>query len=242
MRNAALTNIAPTGTISMMFDISGGVEPYFALAYHYKNVLGGDVQLTYVNKHLKSALEEAGIYSEQLMDRIIKEGTLQNIPEIPADIKRIYVTSMDISAQDHIRMQAAFQRHCDNAISKTVNFAYSATKDDVMQGYIMAWQMGCKGCTVYRDGSRTEQVLNLNSTPKDQEIPKDPNAGHSAEESNVGGVQVPTLGLANAPVAHKALGKKEVIASGKCPDCGENIHISEGCYTCVACGSSACSI
>ncbi len=238
-RNAALTNIAPTGTISMMYDVSGGVEPYFALAYHYKNVLGGDVQLTYVNKHLKKALEDAGVYSETLMDRVIKEGTLQNIPEIPEHIKRIYVTSMDISAEAHTRMQAAFQKHCDNAISKTINFSYSATKEDVLQGYILAWQLGCKGCTVYRDGSRQEQILNLNTTKKSEELPKDPNTGHSAEMSNLGGVHVPTLGTENAS---KPSGKKEVIASGQCPDCGEAIHISEGCYTCVACGSSACSI
>jgi len=239
-RNAALTNIAPTGTISMMFDVSGGVEPYFALAYHYKNVLGGDVQLTYVNKHLKQALKDAGIYTEELMDKIINEGSLQNIPEIPEEIKKVYVTSMDISAESHIKMQSSFQKHCDNAISKTINFKNDASKEDVLQGYIMAWQQGCKGCTVYRDGSRQEQVLNLNKDKK-EELPQDPNSGHSMEMSNVGGITVPTSGVENITPKTPPT-KKEVIASGQCPDCGESVHISEGCYTCVCCGASACSI
>ncbi|MBI3956503.1 MAG: adenosylcobalamin-dependent ribonucleoside-diphosphate reductase [Candidatus Kerfeldbacteria bacterium] len=164
MRNAALTNIAPTGTISMLFDVSGGVEPYFALAYHYKGILGGDVKLHYVNKHLESAFKERGMYSEELMDRISKEGSLQNIDEIPADLKKAFVVAMDISADDHIRMQAAFQKHLDNAISKTVNFPNKASKEDVLNGYLLAWELRCKGCTVYRDGSRVFQILNLNQS------------------------------------------------------------------------------
>jgi ribonucleoside-diphosphate reductase alpha chain len=163
MRNAALTNIAPTGTVSMLFDVSGGVEPYFALAYHYKGILGGDVQLQYVNKHLGQALRERGMYSEELMERIIEQGSVQNIDEIPDDIKRTFVVAMDISAEDHIRMQAAFQKHLDNAISKTINFTNGATKEDVLNGYLLAWELRCKGCTVYRDGSRTFQILNLNT-------------------------------------------------------------------------------
>ncbi len=164
MRNAALTNIAPTGTISMLFDVSGGVEPYFALAYHYKGILGGDVELSYVNKHLERALKERGIFSEELMNTIIEKGSLQDIPEIPDDIKKIFVVAMDISSEDHTRMQAAFQKHLDNSISKTINFKNDATKEDVLQGYLLAWELRCKGCTVYRDGSREVQILNLNNS------------------------------------------------------------------------------
>lgn len=169
MRNAALTNIAPTGTISMLFDVSGGVEPYFALGYHYKGILGGDVKLSYANKHLEAALREHGIYSDELMERIIKEGSLQTIDGIPADLKETFVVAMDISADDHIRMQAAFQKHLDNAISKTVNFPNEATKEDVLQGYLLAWELRCKGCTVYRDGSREFQILNLNQSETESE-------------------------------------------------------------------------
>ncbi|MBT4936052.1 adenosylcobalamin-dependent ribonucleoside-diphosphate reductase [Candidatus Woesearchaeota archaeon] len=227
MRNAALTNIAPTGTISMVYDVSGGVEPYFALAYHYQNILGGDVELYYMNKHLRAELERLGLYTEDIMERISNEGTLQNIPEIPEETKRIFVTSMDISAADHTRMQAAFQRHIDNAISKTINFPNGATQEDVLQGYILAWELGCKGCTVYRDGSRNEQILNIKKT-------EDAKQGTNGKDENE---MVVVTEQNDDP--H---GKHEVIKSGKCPDCEAPLTISEGCYTCVQCGSSACSI
>jgi ribonucleoside-diphosphate reductase alpha chain len=162
MRNAALTTVAPTGTIAMMLDASGGVEPFFALAYHYKGILGGHINLHYVNKYLEKELKERGLYTSELIERIIEQGSLQAIDEIPADMKRVYVTAMDISAEHHIRMQAAFQKHVDNSISKTCNFPYDATHDDVRAGYLLGWRLGCKGMTVYRDGSREIQVLNLN--------------------------------------------------------------------------------
>lgn len=162
MRNAALTTVAPTGTIAMMLDASGGVEPFFALAYHYKGILGGTVSLHYVNKYLEKELKERGLYTQELIERIIEAGSLQAIDAIPADMKQVYVTAMDIGAADHIRMQAAFQKHVDNSISKTCNFPYDATQDDVRAGYLLGWRLGCKGMTVYRDGSREVQVLNLN--------------------------------------------------------------------------------
>jgi ribonucleotide reductase alpha subunit len=172
-RNAALTNIAPTGTIAMSYNVSGGVEPYFALAYHYRGILGGDVRLEYFNKHLASALKQANCFTPEIVARVHAEGTLQNIDELPEHIKRTFVTSMDISARDHILMQAAMQEHCDNAISKTINFANSATRADILDGYITAWQNKCKGCTVYRDGSRVFQILNLNEGDKSKDEVED---------------------------------------------------------------------
>lgn len=174
MRNAALTTVAPTGTIAMMLDASGGVEPFFALAYHYKGILGGNVSLHYVNKYLEAELKARGLYSDQLIEKIIEEGSLQNIDGVPEDMKRIYVTAMDISADDHIKMQASFQKHVDNSISKTCNFTFDATHDDVRHGYLLAWKMRCKGLTVYRDGSREIQVLNLNKTKKAEAKPAAP--------------------------------------------------------------------
>ena len=168
-RNAALTNIAPTGTISMIFDVSGGVEPYFALAYHYQGILGGSTELYYVNKHLKRELEALGLATPEIMKQIYEEGTMANVEGIPESIKRTFVTSMDINPEDHTRMQAAFQKYCDNAISKTINFPEDATKEDVLQGYILAWELGCKGCTVYRNNSRKIQVLNLNKKKEEAE-------------------------------------------------------------------------
>ncbi len=161
-RNAALTTVAPTGSISMLLDCSSGVEPFFALAYFKENIMGGD-SLTYFNKYLEAELKRIGLYSKELVDDVIKTGSVQHRTDLPEDVRRTFVTAMDISAEDHIRMQAAFQKHVDNSISKTINFKNSATRDDVRNGYIMAWELGCKGGTVYRDGSRQEQVLSVKS-------------------------------------------------------------------------------
>lgn len=171
MRNAALTTVAPTGTIAMMFDAGSGVEPFFALAYKKENILGGKASLSYVNKFLEEALRDRGLYTDHIVSRIVEEGTLQNIPEIPADMKRVFVTAMDISAEDHIRIQASFQKHVDNSISKTCNFPNDATHEAIRQGYILGWKLKCKGLTVYRDGSREVQILNLNKK-KEEKTPQ----------------------------------------------------------------------
>lgn len=169
MRNAALTNVPPTGTTSMVCGVSGGVEPYFALAYHYENVMDGET-LSYFNKHLKAALHEAGLGDrEDIIKEISRTGSVQAIAEIPQWIKEVFVTAMDITAEDHIKAQAAVQEYCDNAISKTINFPNTATKDDILRGYLLAWQLGCKGCTVYRNDCRKVQILNLNEGNKECE-------------------------------------------------------------------------
>ncbi len=167
MRNAALTTIAPTGSISMIYDVASGLEPYFALVYEKSNIMGGQV-LHYVNRHLEARLKERGIFSEDLMKKIARTGSVQGIEEIPTDIQKVFVTALDIPAEDHIRMQAAFQKNVDNSISKTINFPYGATKEDVMAGYVHAWKMGCKGCTVYRNDSRKVQILNLVKEEKER--------------------------------------------------------------------------
>lgn len=161
-RNAALTTVAPTGSISMFFDCSSGVEPFFALAYKKENIMGGD-SLLYTNPYFEKALKEKGLWSEELVQDVMEKGTIQHRTDLPENVRRTFVTAMDISAEDHIRMQAAFQKHTDNSISKTVNFKNTATRDEVRAGYLLAWELECKGCTVYRDGSRDEQVLNLTS-------------------------------------------------------------------------------
>ncbi len=176
-RNAALTTVAPTGSISMLLDCSSGIEPFFALAYVKENIMGGD-SLKYCNKYFEAELKKRGLDSKELLADVAKPGTIQHRTDLPEDIRRTFVTAMDISAEDHIRMQAAFQKHVDNSISKTINFKNSATRDDVRNGYLMAWELGCKGGTVYRDGSRQEQVLSVKSQ-------KSGEAGHgSAEEKS----------------------------------------------------------
>jgi len=166
LRNTMLTTVAPTGSISMFFDTSSGVEPNFALAYTKQDKDG--VKYYYINRHFENALRNRGLYSKELMEKVVSEGSISDIKELPEDIKNTFVVSMDISADSHIRAQAAFQNHVDNAISKTINFKNNATEEDVRQGYILAWRLGCKGCTVYRDGSREVQILNLNKNVKDK--------------------------------------------------------------------------
>lgn len=171
VRNATITTIAPTGTISIIADASGGCEPMFAYAFT-KNVMDGD-KLLVCNDFLVEKLKEAGVYSEALMHRVAEEGTLAHILEIPAEIRRVFVCAHDISPEWHIRIQAAFQKYTDNAVSKTINFPNSATREEVKEAYMLAYKLGCKGTTVYRDGSRDSQVLTTGTAKEEKplEIP-----------------------------------------------------------------------
>lgn len=166
VRNATVTTIAPTGTLSIIANCSSGVEPVFAFAY-VRNVMDG-AELVEVNPVLKDILKERGLYSDELLRKIAKEGTLAHITEIPEDIRRIFVCAHDIPPEYHIKMQAAFQRHTDNAVSKTVNFKNSASMEDVRQVFVLAYKLGCKGVTIYRDGSRGGQVLNIGGVNKEE--------------------------------------------------------------------------
>lgn len=159
IRNATVTTIAPTGTISMICNTSSGIEPQFSLVY-VKHVMDGD-KLLYTNPVLEERMKKEGLYSEKLMEKIAEKGSLADIDEIPAEIKNIFVTSHDITPEWHIKMQAGFQKYCDNAVSKTINFKHKATKEEVKKSFLLAYELGCKGVTVYRDGSRQNQVLNL---------------------------------------------------------------------------------
>ncbi len=161
-RNAALTTVAPTGSISMMLDASSGIEPNFALSFVKQDKDGHKYQ--YINSYFEKALTEYN-FSEnkikEIKEEIIKTGSIQGMPGLPESLKKTFVVTMDISGDDHIKMQAAFQKNVDNSISKTINFPNNATKEDVLNGFIMAWKMKCKACTVYRDGSREVQILNI---------------------------------------------------------------------------------
>lgn len=159
VRNGTVTTIAPTGTLSILAGVSSGVEPVFAYAF-IRNVMD-NTEMIEVNPILKDVLYQRGLYSDELMRKISKEGTLQHIAEIPDDIKRVFVCSHDISPEYHVEMQAAIQTETDNAVSKTVNFLNTATKEDVSEVYMLAYKLGCKGVTIYRDGSRDSQVLNI---------------------------------------------------------------------------------
>lgn len=166
LRNGTVTTIAPTGTLSIIAGVSSGVEPVFAYAYT-RNVMDR-TEMTEVNPVLEAKLKECGLLTPELMHKIVSQGSLAHIPEIPEEIRRVFVSAHDVSPEWHIRMQAAFQRHTDNAVSKTVNFRKEATAEEVREVYLLAWKLGCKGVTIYRDSSRDEQVLSVGKAEKRQ--------------------------------------------------------------------------
>lgn len=162
IRNATVTTIAPTGTLSIIAGCSSGIEPLFAVSY-VRTVMEG-TKLIEVNPHFERVAKERGFWNRELMEKIAEKGSIKEFKEIPDDVKAVFVTAHDITPMEHIVMQAAFQKYIDNAVSKTVNFAHEATPKDVEDVYLLAYKLGCKGVTVYRDGSREEQVLSTGST------------------------------------------------------------------------------
>jgi ribonucleoside-diphosphate reductase alpha chain len=195
VRNATTTTIAPTGTISIISGVSSGIEPLFALSF-VRNVMDND-ELPEVNPLFEKVAKERGFYSSELMKEIAAHGTIQDIKSIPRDIRRVFVTAHDIEPEWHIRIQSAFQKHTDNAVSKTVNFSHSATRDDVSAVYMMAYKMGCKGVTIYRDGSRESQVLNIGSANKDNKKETAPLVPRTRPEVTTGITEKVRIGCGN---------------------------------------------
>jgi ribonucleoside-diphosphate reductase alpha chain len=170
VRNATVTTIAPTGTLSIIAGCSSGIEPLFAVSF-IRTVLEG-TRLIEVNPHFEKVAKERGFWNRELMEKIAEKGSIQGFEEIPDDVKAVFTTAHDITPKEHIIMQAAFQKYVDNAVSKTVNFSHDATPQDVEEVYRLAYKLGCKGVTVYRDGSREEQVLSTG---------KSSNSSHKSE-------------------------------------------------------------
>lgn len=167
MRNATVTSIAPTGTISMIADSSSGIEPLFALSY-IKTVMDG-TKLYYSDDVFEHVLKVRGLYSPELMQEVIDHGSVQGIDDIPKEIRQVFVVAHDISVDGHVKMQAAFQKYTDLAVSKTINMPADATVEDVEKAYMQAWKEGCKGITIYREGSRGEGVLSIGKKKKEEE-------------------------------------------------------------------------
>ncbi len=163
MRNATTTTIAPTGSLSIIADCSSGIEPLYALAYVRKAV--GE-ELPIVNSYLEEIAKKERFYSEALMKEIAQTGTVQNNEKVPEKIQELFKTALEIDYEWHVKMQAALQKYTDNAVSKTINLPNSATKDDVKKAFFSAYELECKGITVYRDGSRVEQVLSAGKKPR----------------------------------------------------------------------------
>ena len=216
-RNHCRLTVAPTGTISMIADTSSGIEPTFALAWKKQNILEGKT-LNYVNKYFEADARKHGFYSEDLMDYLAEGGSLESVPDLSDWVKSVYATAPEISPEDHVLMQASFQKHCDSGISKTINFANSATVEDVENAYMLAWGEGCKGITVYRAGSREKEVLVKGNKEK-------------AEQPTLDGFELENQ-LINEDVA---------LPEHNCCD-NPNIIFESGCHTCKTCGWSACVI
>ncbi|OGY46034.1 MAG: ribonucleoside-diphosphate reductase, adenosylcobalamin-dependent [Candidatus Buchananbacteria bacterium RIFCSPHIGHO2_01_FULL_39_8] len=178
IRNATRTTIAPTGTLSIIAASSSGIEPLYAIAYVRKSHIGrkGDdwIELIEVNPYFEKIAKEKGFYSKEMMEKVAKESSIQHIDGIPESVKRVFVTAHDVSPEWHVRMQAAFQRYVDNAVSKTINFPNSATRENVAKAYLLAYETGCKGITIYRDGSRDVQVLTTGKSTKEKVEPAKP--------------------------------------------------------------------
>ncbi len=167
-RNVATNTLPPSSGNAVIFDTSYSIEPFFALAF-YQNVLGG-MRIKNVNRLLEKVLKENGIVIDNLFEKIFaNHGSIQNIDGIPSKIKKLFLTAHEISWQDHLKMQASWQKYIDNAITKTINMPSSATQEDVRKAYMMAWELGCKGVTIYRDQSKKDQVIEFGDQKKEKE-------------------------------------------------------------------------
>jgi ribonucleoside-diphosphate reductase alpha chain len=208
LRNATVTTIAPTGSLSIIAGCSSGIEPIFAVSFVRKNVLDDD-ELVEVNPLFSDVAKMEGFFTPELMREIAEKGSVRDVQGVPERVKGVFVTAHDITPEWHVRMQAAFQKHTDNAVSKTVNFPNKATPSDVQKVYMLAHELGCKGVTIYRDASRKEQVLNRGSGADTNAPQAEPGAHDPGDEEEA-----------------KAAGEREprVIDQGEAPTVDSHGH------------------
>ncbi len=220
IRNAFTTVIAPTGSISMIAGTSSGIEPVFSLVFEKRVVVG---TFFYTDPVFEQALRSSGLYSDELLSKVSENrGSLKGVEGLPDWFYNVFVTAMDISPEMHVKAQAAFQKWVDSSISKTINMPSSATVEDVKNAYLLAHKLGCKGLTVYRDGSIQEQVL-VAGTGESQNIKKE-----GEKDQDVSGEPSEQPGS---------------VVLEKCPVCGStNLRRAEGCITCMNCGWSKCAV
>ena len=212
IRNSTTTCIAPTGTISMIASASGGVEPLFGLVFS-RNVMDGTEMLE-INPAFKKYAQDNGFYSENLMKEIAKDGSVAHVEGVSDIAKHIFSTAHDVTPEWHVKMQAAFQLHTDNAVSKTINFEETATREDIEKAYVLAFENNLKGITVYRNNSRTFQPMNLDAK------------------------KAPELEIKPVEEVYEPTGEIKNIV---CPECKTAIQMAEGCFICPGCGYSGCS-
>ncbi|HKZ35870.1 MAG TPA: adenosylcobalamin-dependent ribonucleoside-diphosphate reductase [Patescibacteria group bacterium] len=216
MRNSTVNTVAPTGTISIIANCSSGIEPLFALSYVRKNILDvNSTELVEVNKLFEQTAKAKGFYSKELMKEISATGGINGWKGVPKKVKEVFAVSHEIDWSWHVKMQSSWQEYIDAAVSKTINLPHSATPDDVREAYLLAYSTGCKGITVYRDGSKLRQVLNAGTTKN---------------------VTEPII-----DTTRKWVGAEQP-DSELCPECGGGLTFKEGCATCLTCGYSRCSV
>lgn len=220
-RNCTMITIAPTGTVSMIGNTTSGIEPSFALVYTRRSFYNEDSKnnstaaLYYVDPVFEKELKARGLYSTDLIKKVAdNNGSLKGLSDIPSDLKKIFVTTHDIDPQWHVSIQAAFQKYADNSVSKTINFRHDATISDVRDAYLLAWKLGCKGITIYRDGSKSDQVLTTGVIKSEKKENHNENKVNTNIESD----------------------EKD------CPECGGSIFHEAGCVTCRDCGWSKCKL
>ena len=247
IRNVLTTTVAPTGTLSMIADCSNGMEPAFALVFEKRVTVG---RFFYTNKILEEALRDEGIYNDEILEKIADNyGSLKGIEEIPQWMQDVFVTAMDIHWADHLMAQSVWQDWIGNAIAKTINMPYDVTVEDVKSSYLLAHELGLKGMTVYRDGSRHKQVLHMTSENAQKTFEVTPteymnsyireNITNDYIKKQVGASLA--LKIHNEEIKIEPQKHEEIMEDRLCPTCKNNLVFVEGCSICIECGYSGCT-
>jgi ribonucleoside-diphosphate reductase alpha chain len=235
LRNSTISTIAPTGTISIIAGGSSqGIEPIFSVVFmrNVRDTIGSN--LIEVNNEFQRHALEYNFYSEELMQKLAGKVSIQSIEEVPVEVRRLFVTAFDIAPEWHVKMQAAFQKHTDNGVSKTINFPSWATPQEIEKAYMLAYDLNCRGITVYRDSSKSVQVLNAVNSPGAQRSLDSVKSMH--EKSDSGEQNVTVAAVREGAKAYSLMASKEAI----CPDCGTALIAGSGCFTCPKCAYSGC--
>jgi ribonucleoside-diphosphate reductase alpha chain len=247
IRNVLTTTVAPTGTLSMIADCSNGMEPAFALVFEKRVTVG---RFFYTNKILEEALKDIGLYNDEILEKIADNyGSVKGLEEIPQWMQDVFVTAMDIHWADHLMAQSVWQDWIGNAIAKTINMPYDVTVEDVKSSYLLAHELGLKGMTVYRDGSRHKQVLHMTSENAQKTFEVTPteymtsyireNITNDYIKKQVGASLA--LKIHNEEIKIEPQKQEEIIEDRLCPTCKNNLVFVEGCSICIECGYSGCT-
>ena len=247
IRNVLTTTVAPTGTLSMISDCSNGMEPAFALVFEKRVTVG---RFFYTNKIVEQALKENGLYNDEILAKIADNyGSLKGIPEIPEWMQNVFVTAMDIHWADHLMAQGVWQNWIGNAIAKTINMPYDVTAEDVKSAYLLAHELGLKGITVYRDGSRHKQVLHMTSENAEKTFDVTPTQ-HVTDyvSTNITNPYIKSqvnaaleIKVHDEEILSEPQRQEEVSEDRQCPTCKNNLVFVEGCSICIECGYSGCT-